>query len=415
VIDSNGRIVGASKIARDITERKQAEQLRARLYKDAQEANRAKDEFLATLSHELRTPLNSMLGWSHMLRSATLPPDTQQRALESLERNARTQAQLVEDLLDISRIVSGKLQIRSEDVNLTSLVSEVVDSVRPVAAAKRLQLGFTRAVEGPIMLTGDAERLRQIVSNLLSNAIKFTPEGGDVHVDLQYADERAQIVVRDTGEGIPAPFLDHVFERFRQADSTVTRRHGGLGLGLAIVRHLTEAHGGSVRADSAGAGQGSTFTVTLPASLARAGAGATGSGVAGSTGTALRGLNVLVVDDHADARDLVRVVLELQGAHVTTTASAGEALHELSNRPIDVLIADIGMPEQDGYSLIQAVRALGPTAGGNVPAIAATAYASIRERARALQAGYGWHLAKPVDPDQLVAAVLAAHRSISTV
>jgi PAS domain S-box-containing protein len=415
VIDAQGRIVGASKIARDITERKQADEALARLFKEAQEANRAKDEFLATLSHELRTPLNSMLGWSHMLRSATLPPETQHRGLESLERNAKAQAQLVEDLLDISRIVSGKLQIKSEEVNLTSVVSEAVDSARPAAAAKGVKLEFTcQPADARIVLTGDSDRLRQIVWNLLSNAIKFTPEGGQVLVDLRHTGSVAKVIVRDTGEGIAAPFVEHVFERFRQADSTVTRRHGGLGLGLAIVRHLAEAHGGSVSAASPGEGRGATFTVRLAARAIPASGTNRPRRVNQPKGTALQGLRVLVVDDQPDARDLIRVVLELQGAGVTTAASAGEALHVLTHSPVDVLIADIGMPEQDGYSLIEAVRALGPARGGDVPAIAATAYATIRERARALEAGYGWHLAKPVDPDQLVAAVLTAHRTVTS-
>jgi PAS domain S-box-containing protein len=414
IMDANGRIVGASKIARDVTERKLIEKARAEeariresLYEQAQEANRAKDEFLATLSHELRTPLNAMLGWSHMMRSAVLPPATQRRALEALERNAKAQAQLVEDLLDVSRIVSGKLQIRSEEVDLPRVVAEAVDSVRPAAAAKGLNIEYDAEPETSIVVLGDADRLRQIVWNLLSNATKFTPHGGRIAVGVQRVNGSVEVVVRDTGEGIPRHFLRHVFERFRQAESSVARRHGGLGLGLAIVRHLTEAHGGSVSAASAGKGKGATFTVTLPVHAVRQ-RHQPSPAMPFARSTALRGAHILVVDDDADARDLVRLVLEMHGADVTTVASAGEALHVLSQRPFHVLIADIGMPEQDGYSLIEAVRALGPGCGGNLPAIAATAYASVRERAKALEAGYGWHIPKPIDPDQLVATVIAA-------
>jgi PAS domain S-box-containing protein len=383
----------------------------ARLYKQAQDANRAKDEFLATLSHELRTPLNAILGWSQMLRSAILPAETQRRALESVERNAKAQAQLVEDLLDVSRIVSGKLQIKSNEVDLARVVADAVDSVRPAASAKGLILEFALRQDTGILVKGDADRLRQVVWNLLSNAIKFTPSGGQVVVELKVAGSNVELIVRDTGEGIPRDFLRHVFERFRQAESTISRRHGGLGLGLAIVRHLIEAHGGTVAADSAGEGRGATFTVSLPLC-----AGETGTKTmphARTTETpVLAGISVLVVDDQADARDLARVVLELHGADVTTVASAGEALHALAERSFAVLLADIGMPEQDGYSLIQSIRALAPERGGTISAIAATAYASIRERTMALDAGYDWHLAKPLDPEQLVATVLAAsHRA----
>jgi signal transduction histidine kinase len=236
----------------------------ARLYKEAQDANRLKDEFLATLSHELRTPLNAMLGWAHMLRSMTLPPETVSRALESLERNARAQAQLVEDLLDVSRIVSGKLQINSGEVDLARVVLEAVESVRPALVAKRLDLQLSVPPELGAIVKGDADRLRQVVWNLLSNATKFTPSGGQVAVSVRTVDGQAEVSVRDTGVGIPRQFLRHVFERFRQAESTASRRHGGLGLGLAIVRHLTEAHGGTVDVESAGEGQGATFTVRLP-------------------------------------------------------------------------------------------------------------------------------------------------------
>jgi CheY-like chemotaxis protein/two-component sensor histidine kinase len=381
----------------------------ASLFKEAQEANRAKDEFIATLSHELRTPLNAMLGWAHMLRANVLPPETQRRALETLERNVRTQAQLVDDLLDVSRIATGKLHIKSDDVDLTTVVMTAAETVRPATVAKGLSLRVIVNVDQQVVVTGDADRLRQIFWNLLSNAVKFTPRGGRIQIELGYTDAAASVVVTDTGQGIRPDFLRHVFERFRQADSTASRRHGGLGLGLAIVRHLTEAHGGSVSAESAGEGQGATFTVHLPVRDVRVRQNAGQSGE--PPGTALAGLRLLLVDDEADTREVLQVMLEAQGADVTVASSAGEAL-DLFRRgqSADVLLADIGMPEQDGYALIEAVRAL-PTAEASIPAVAVTAYVSSRDRARALDAGYGWHVAKPVDPEQLVAVVSAAARS----
>jgi PAS domain S-box-containing protein len=384
----------------------------ASLFKEAQEANRAKDEFIATLSHELRTPLNAMLGWAHMLRSNVLPPETQRRALDTLERNVRTQAQLVDDLLDVSRIVAGKLHIKGEEVDLTTVVMTAADTVRPATVAKGLSLRVLVNADQQVIVTGDADRLRQILWNLLSNAAKFTPKGGRIQIELRCTDSGASVIVTDTGQGIRPDFLRHVFERFRQADSTTARRHGGLGLGLAIVRHLTEAHGGSVSAESAGEGKGATFTVHLPVRDVRARQKADHGGV--PRGTALAGLRLLLVDDEPDTRDVLRVMLEVQGADVTVASSAGEALDLLRRgQPADVLLADIGMPEQDGYALIEAVRAL-PTSDAIIPAVAVTAYVSTRDRERALGAGYGWHLAKPVDPDQLIAVVSAAARSQSS-
>jgi PAS domain S-box-containing protein len=380
----------------------------ASLYKEAQEANRAKDEFIATLSHELRTPLNAMLGWAHMLRANVLPPETQRRALETLERNVRTQAQLVDDLLDVSRIVAGKLHIKGDEVDLTTVVTTAADTVRPATVAKGLSFRVIADPDQQVIVIGDADRIRQILWNLLTNAVKFTPKGGRVEIELRTTDTGASVVVTDTGQGIRHDFLRHVFERFRQADSTASRRHGGLGLGLAIVRHLTEAHGGSVSAESPGEGLGATFTLQLPVREVRT-RPKTGE-TPETRGTALSGLRVLLVDDEADTRDVLRVLLEVQGANVTAASSAGEALEILRRHPTDVLLADIGMPEQDGYALIEAVRAL-TTSEAVVPAIAVTAYVSSRDRTRAFKAGYGWHLAKPVDPDQLIAVVSAAARS----
>ena len=380
----------------------------ASLYKEAQEANRAKDEFIATLSHELRTPLNAMLGWAHMLRANVLPPETQRRALDTLERNVRAQAQLVDDLLDVSRIVAGKMHIKGDEVDLTTVVMSAADTVRPATVAKGLSFRVVVDPDQQVIVTGDADRIRQVLWNLLTNAVKFTPKGGRVEIELQCADTSASVVVTDTGQGIRQDFLRHVFERFRQADSTASRRHGGLGLGLAIVRHLTEAHGGSVSAESGGEGLGATFTVHLPIREVRA---REQSGKGGEPrGTALAGLRVLIVDDDPDTRDVLRALLEVQGAAVSVASSAGEALELLRRQPTDVLLADIGMPEQDGYALIEAVRAL-RTPEAVIPAVAVTAYVSSRDRARAFKAGYGWHVAKPVDPDQLVAVVSAAARS----
>jgi PAS domain S-box-containing protein len=377
----------------------------AGLYRTAQVANRTKDEFLATLSHELRTPLNAVLGWSHMLSTGTLPSDLQRRAFEAIERNARAQAQLVDDLLDVSRIVSGRLSLTMSDVDLTAVVHSAIDTVRPAAAAKGVELEIADQPPGRPIVAGDADRLRQVYWNLLSNAVKFTPRGGRIRVKVCVRDQAVEVVVADTGQGIPPEFLGHVFERFRQADSTASRRHGGLGLGLAIVRHLTEAHGGTVQAASPGDGRGATFTVRLPlrAMAARAEARAAPT----PTSTSLGGLSLLVVDDEPDAREFLRLLLEAHGARVATAGSAGEALEILLHQSVDALLADLGMPDQDGFSLIAAVRELRP--GGTLPpAIAVTAYAGIRERDRAMAAGYGWHVTKPVDADQLVSVVASA-------
>ena len=372
------------------------------------EANRLKDEFLATLSHELRTPLNAILGWSHMLRSGTMPSGTQQRALVSLERNARAQAQLVDDLLDVSRIISGKLAIKTDAVDLSTVIAAAVDAVRPGAQAKGVSVNVALDPEREILVTGDGDRLQQVAWNLLANAVKFTPGGGRVDVELRNSESEAEVIVRDSGQGIDPVFLPYVFERFRQADSTPARKHGGLGLGLAIARHLTEAHGGTISVESAGQDQGSTFVVRLPIRAVGQRAVVPAKAADESASRMLAGARALVVDDEADARELIRFVLEAEGAHVTTAESAGTALHLFGSRSFDVLVADIGMPEQDGYSLIRAIRSLPPSDGGGTPAVAVTAYASLREREGVLDAGYDWHLPKPVEPEQLIAAVSTA-------
>jgi signal transduction histidine kinase/ActR/RegA family two-component response regulator len=378
----------------------------AGLYRQAQIANRTKDEFLATLSHELRTPLNAVLGWSHMLRTGTLPLELQRRAYDAIERNARAQAQLVDDLLDVSRIVSGRLSLSMSDIDLTVVVQSAIDTVRPTIAAKGLEL---EVAEPPVLrpiVGGDADRLRQVFWNLLSNAVKFTPRGGRILVRIGVRDQVAEVVVEDSGQGIAPGFLAHVFERFRQADSTASRRHGGLGLGLAIVRHLVEAHGGAVAAASPGEGQGAVFTVRLPVRSLTDRVEAPPPRA--DTGRELIGLVVLVVDDEADAREFMRTLLESHGARVVVAASAGEALDVIVRRPVDVLLADLGMPEQDGYALIAAVRELKRPGDPMLPAVAVTAYAGARERDRALAAGYGWHVTKPVDADELVRVIATA-------
>lgn len=377
----------------------------ARLYRQAQEANRLKDEFLATLSHELRTPLNAMLGWSHMLRVGTLKGDAAARALNSIERNARVQAQLVEDLLDVSRIISGKLPLKTEPVDLTGAITSAIEAVRAAAIAKNIELQV-ELDQTAASVIGDSARLQQVIWNLLTNAVKFTPSGGRIDVRLDRADGQAQVTVRDTGQGIPPDFLPHVFERFRQQDATTSRKHGGLGLGLSIVRYLTEAHGGTVSVSSPGEGRGATFTLWLPLSHVRQEADR--AAAPEHPRPSLSGVRVLVVDDEADARELLTLVLEGCGADVLSVGSAGEALHVLSRDQLDILLADIGMPDRDGYDLIRAIRELPPEMGGTIHAVAVTAYASLRERDEALAAGYNWHVAKPVDPDYVAGIVAQA-------
>src|SRR5688572_15804661 len=335
----------------------------------AEEANRAKDEFLATMSHELRTPLNSVLGWVRMLRAGQVAPDQMSHALEGVERNARAQVQLVEDIMDVSRIISGKLRLDVKPGELAFVVDAAVDVVRLAAQAKQIDL---EVVADPAAgsVSGDASRLQQVVWNLLANAVKFTPRGGRVLLRLERAETRARILVTDTGVGIAAEFLPHVFDRFRQADSSSTRRHGGLGLGLAIVRHIVEQHGGDVRVESAGLGQGATFTVEIPlAESESTAAGVTGTAALANNG-ALRGVKILLVDDEPDARELTTAVLRFSGADVTAVASAREALAAVEAVRPEVIVSDIGMPGQDGYRLLRDLR----TRGYRIPAIALTAY-----------------------------------------
>ena len=365
-------------------------------------ANRMKDEFLAVLSHELRTPLNAIVGWAGLLRRPARTPEQIDKGLEVIDRNARVQVQLISDLLDVSRIVVGKLHIDLAPIDVAVVVESAVDGARAAASAKRIELhASVSAVDA--LVHGDSTRLQQIVGNLLSNAIKFTPPGGRVGVGVARAGSHVEIAVRDTGQGIAPEFLPRVFDRFRQADASITRQHGGLGLGLAIVKHLVTLHGGDVRVESPGVGLGATFTVSLPCEGDTAPLGTTAP--ISHEGTQLHGVRVLVVDDEHDARELVQRVLEHDAATVETASSAEEALALLQRRAPDVIVSDIGMPGMDGYALIRRVRSLDEKGVVDVPAIALTAFAREEDRALALASGYQAHMAKPVDPGELVATV----------
>ncbi len=379
----------------------------------AEEANRAKDEFLAAVSHELRTPLNAMLGWTHMLRAGALDEANRARALDVIERNARAQTQLIEDLLDVSRIISGKLRLRVGSVDLRAVVEAALDAVRPAAEAKRLALAFDLDPDaGPI--SGDADRLQQIAWNLLSNAVKFTPEGGRVTARVSRQGAHVLLRVEDSGQGIAPEFLPYVFERFRQAEAAAARRRAGLGLGLAIVKHLVEMHGGTVTAESAGEGRGAAFVVRIPPAAPREGAHAppTPGPLALHAPAHLEGLRALVIDDEPDARDLLRSILEHCKMRVETAAGADEAFDLFRASRPDLLLSDVAMPGSDGYVLLRRVRSLPPSQGGRTPAVAVTAYARSEDRTRALLAGYNYHLPKPVDPGELIAVVANAAASL---
>jgi PAS domain S-box-containing protein len=414
--DPAGRIVGVSKIARDITALKRAEREKGELLRreqaarqEAERVSRIKDEFLATLSHELRTPLNAILGWSQLLRESGMDSQDFQQGLDTIARNAKVQAQLIEDLLDMSRIISGKLRLNVQKLNLCHVVESALAAVKPAADAKEIVVQqVLDATAGAVY--GDPNRLQQVVWNLLSNAIKFTPRGGKVQVMLARASSHVEITVSDNGQGIKADFLPHIFHRFTQADASTTRRHGGLGIGLAIVRHLVELHGGAVKARSAGEGQGATFTVALPImaveqSREDESGGEPKDRAALPAMMALSNLKVLVVDDDPDARELIGRVLESCDASVRTARSAAEGLDLLKEYRPDILLADIGMPEEDGYAFIQKVRQLPASMGGQTPAVALTAFARSEDRRRALLSGFQMHLAKPVEPAELIAVV----------
>jgi signal transduction histidine kinase/ActR/RegA family two-component response regulator len=400
--EANERLVVATVFAQTRTE-------------DAEQANHLKDEFLATVSHELRTPLNAILGWARMLGAKQLPPDRATLAIASIERNASALAHIIEDLLDVSRIVAGTLQLVPQPVDLVAVVQAALDAVRPLAATKTIQLAFSPDLSATDPVSGDADRLQQVIWNLLANAVKFTPEGGRVGVFIERSNDSMQVRVVDTGEGISADFLPHVFERFRQADGATTRRHAGLGLGLAIVRQFVELHGGTVHGASEGAGRGTTFTVRLPMSGGEAQGGQavalgerrTAASAASPTPRLPRldGLRILVVDDDPDGRTLTSVVLTQAGASVKAVASVREALQMLEVERPDAMVSDIGLPDADGYGLIRQIRQYEAEHGGFLPAVALTGYARAEDRARVLAAGFQAHVRKPVEPVELTAAI----------
>jgi PAS domain S-box-containing protein len=431
--DANGRVVGASKIARDITDRKLSEEAlreaqkaaeaakadRERLLEseraarsEAERASYMKDEFLATLSHELRTPLNAVLGWATALRAGHFPTEELEQGLETIERNARVQAQIIEDLLDMSRIISGKVRLDVQRVDLPAVVAAAIDTVRASASAKGVRLQtIIDPLNAPV--TGDPNRLQQVFWNLLSNAIKFTPKGGRVQALLERVDSHVEVSIIDTGEGISPEFLPYVFDRFKQADASTTRRHGGLGLGLAIVKQLVELHGGSVRVKSSGTGKGASFIVSLPMTVLhplqepweRGHPQSKPRDLPSVPAISLNNVSVLVIDDELDARNLLKLLLESAGAVVYLAPSAEQGMEHLLTKSVDVLICDIGMPDVDGYSLMRRIRALGDGQKSEVAAVALTAYARLEDRTEAMSAGFQNHLPKPVEPAELLAVV----------
>ena len=417
--DEAGKITRWFGTNTDINEEKLAQQERERLlqreqlaHAEAEAANRTKDEFLAIVSHELRAPLNAMLGWARILRSGKYKPETLPHALEVIERSARSQQQLIEDLLDSSRIISGKLRLDMQPLDLTMVIEAALDTMRPAAEAKNITFETVYLVANAV-ITGDHERLQQVVWNLVSNAVKFTPNNGRVTLRLERVDPYLQLTVSDTGQGVNSEFLPYVFDRFHQADSSSTRRYSGLGLGLALVRHLVELHGGTVSADSPGAGLGTNFMINLPLRAVRSSASENESAQTDSNMRlnllrVLEGLRILVVDDEADARDLIALMLQHQGVLVTTAASAAEAIELLSQANgllFDCMVSDIGMPDNDGYELMRRVRALSGERGKPLPAIALTAYGRARDRIAALSSGFQMHVPKPVEPSELTMVI----------
>jgi len=425
VRNRQGQVIKLLATSRDITalqevetERQRIAQERARLLtveqrarSQAEEANRIKDEFLANISHELRTPLNAIMGWANLLRSGNVGADEIHRAFETIERNVAIQSRLIEDLLDVSRIISGKLRLERRMVGVANAVEAALEAVRPAAEAKQITIEMNHGSRVEKVFA-DPARLQQIVWNLLSNAVKFTPKGGRIKVEIGEHDSQIVMIVSDTGQGIDPDFLPYVFDRFRQAEGSLTRKHGGLGLGLAIVRHLVELHGGRVVADSPGEGRGATFTVSLPTSSARHEASSENTvsddeedNLLLGQAPSLEGLRVLVVDDEPDARELLAIVLEQSGAWVAKADSAIAALGTLSEQPFDVLISDIQMPEVDGYELIRRLRSMEAGRGKFTPAMALTAHVRAKDRARAFAAGFQMHVAKPVSAAELVIGV----------
>jgi PAS domain S-box-containing protein len=417
LLDHSERPYAICGISTDITNIKRVEVEREQLLHreqaaraEAEAANQAKDEFLALVSHELRTPLNAIVGWVDILLRSPNDQALSARALQVIKRNADLQVRIIEDILDVSRIIVGKLQLEIRPVQIAGVIQSAVAAVQPMADAKNI--GLDQIFQGAVdPVYADTQRLQQIAWNLLSNAIKFTPVGGSVEIRLEQTGSNIQIIVSDTGEGIPSEALPHIFDRFRQADSSSTRRHGGLGLGLAIVRHLTEMHGGRVDAYSAGEGQGATFIVTLPCATTPASLTDENQGARRyDNSSVLRGLRILIVDDDIDSREVLADLLELRGAEAKSVATAREALDALTEWKPDVLISDIGMPDEDGYDLIKKVRNLESGDQRHIPAIALTGYASFEDGEQALAAGYHLHIAKPVDPNQLIGVIASLGR-----
>ncbi|WP_199319684.1 ATP-binding protein [Anabaena cylindrica] len=434
ITNEEGSVTSVLSLVLDVTERIQAEKAlrqselmvteeRAQALEreraariELERASRMKDEFLAIVSHELRSPLNGILGWSRLLRTRKLSPEKIEQALESIERNAQAQTQLIEDLLDISRIIRGNIRLLVRPTKLIPVIQAALDTVRPIANTKSIQI-ISRLNFDIGLVSADPERLQQVIWNLLSNAVKFTPEGGRVEICLEQVETNVQIQVIDTGTGISPEFLPYVFDRFRQADATTTRNQGGLGLGLAIVRNLVELHNGKVSVASPGEGQGATFTVQLPLlatySTLTPEEPLIQRQTAWDTKVQIKGLKILAVDDEPDTREFLKTALEQYGAIVTTAASTREALKLLQLVKPDVLLSDIGMPNEDGYALIRQIRALSSEQGGNVPAAALTAYTRQSDRLQALTAGFQIHISKPIEPIQLlkIVATLAGNNS----
>jgi len=414
-----GEVIGLIGISNNITDRVQIERDRERILQEKQAAlaeservNRIKDEFLAVLSHELRSPLNPILGWTKLLQTRKLDETKTIAALETIERNAKAQCQLIDDLLDMARVLRGKLTLNVAPVNLLRAIEAAIDTVQTAAIAKSIQIHSM--LSDVRQVAGDAVRLQQIVWNLLTNAVKFTPSGGRIDIRLEQIDNQAQITITDTGKGISPDFLPHIFESFCQEDASVTRNHGGLGLGMAIVYQLVEAHGGTVTADSLGEGKGATFTIRLP--LLSVNSEESRSNPLREQNLDLTGVRVLIIDDELDSRELLSAMMAQAGADAMTVASAAEFLTALESFQPDVLVSDIGMPEIDGYTLLKQVRYLSPEQGGQVPAIALTAYAGEIDQQQAIAAGFQKHIAKPIEPDQLVVAIvsLLSRRSLSS-
>lgn len=427
--DASGKIIGASKILRDITLQKQIDEERLRVMKErdmlldrekqareqAEQASRAKDEFLGLLSHELRTPLNSILGWTRILSTHTLDAEAAEQALETIDRNAKLQARLIEDMLDVSRIISGKLRLDAQPVDLTSVINAAVETIRPAAEAKSVKMSVTLDF-GVAPVLGDPERLQQVVWNLVANAVKFVQREGTVRLTLRRVNSHVEIVVSDNGPGIEEDFLPYVFERFRQGNSTPNKMYAGLGLGLSIVRHLIELHGGTVEAANVDEGTGAVFTIKLPVMVVTksvsqmverpdTGASTARAHLAFDSPPDLSGVKVLAVDDEPDARELLTALFQQCGAEIQTCESVEEAIGILAVSKPDVIVSDIGLPGEDGYSLIKKIRAGETAADPRLPAVALTAFARTEDRFQALSAGYNMHVPKPVEPAELALVI----------